>query len=129
MRKNGGWPSHRKKNFFMNNSVGLSMCDCPIETVKYIWKNIWYMVDWILSQNCWNTLPLHTVHSGSWTTRSEKCKNLKCCCARLIACSQRRHHCLPDGRIWNFKFGCDFAKFEQFSTQELRGIFSIICIA
>ena len=31
---------HRKKNFFINDSVGLSMCDCPIETVKYIWVNI-----------------------------------------------------------------------------------------
>ena len=25
---------HRKKNFFINNSLGLSMCDGPIETVK-----------------------------------------------------------------------------------------------
>ena len=31
---------HRKKNFFINDSVGLSMCDCPVETVKYIWVNI-----------------------------------------------------------------------------------------
>ena len=57
-----GWPSHgkRKKNFVINNSVRLSMCDCPIETDKYIWVNIWYILDWILSQNCGNTLPLHT---------------------------------------------------------------------
>ena len=32
--------SKRKKNFLINNSVGLSMCDCPIETVKYVWLNI-----------------------------------------------------------------------------------------
>ena len=43
------------------NPVGLSMCDGPIETVKYIWVNIWCMLDWILSQKCRNTLPLHKV--------------------------------------------------------------------
>ena len=37
------------------------MCDVPIETVKYILVNIWRMLGWILSQNCRNTLPLHTV--------------------------------------------------------------------
>ena len=31
---------HRKKNFFINNSMELSMCDGPIETVKYILVNI-----------------------------------------------------------------------------------------
>ena len=45
---------------FCENLVGLSMCDGPIETVKYIWINIWCMLDWILSQNCRNTRPLHT---------------------------------------------------------------------
>ena len=34
------WSDHRKKNFFINNSVGLPICDGPIETVKYIWVNI-----------------------------------------------------------------------------------------
>ena len=35
------WSDHRKKNFFINNFVGLSMCDDgPIETVKYISVNI-----------------------------------------------------------------------------------------
>ena len=34
------WGDHGKKNFFINNSVGLFMCDGPIETVKYIWMNI-----------------------------------------------------------------------------------------
>ena len=66
-----GWPSHRKKNFFKNDSVGLSMLDCLIETVKYIWVNISCMLDWILSQNCRNTLPLHS----SWTT--SYCKSAK----------------------------------------------------
>ena len=59
--KKMGWQSHRKNNFFINDYVGLSMCDCPMETVKYIWVNIWCMLDWILSENCRNTLPLHTV--------------------------------------------------------------------
>ena len=93
------WPSHQKKNFFMNNSVGLSMCDCPIETLKYIWANIRCILDWILSQNSWNILPLHTAHSGSWTTRSGECKNSKRCCPRPIACSQRWRTCLPERRI------------------------------
>ena len=35
-----GRPPHRKKNFFINDSVRLSICDCPIETVKYICMNI-----------------------------------------------------------------------------------------
>ena len=30
------WGDNRKKNFFINNSVGLSLCDGLIETVKYI---------------------------------------------------------------------------------------------
>ena len=34
------WGDHRKKNLFINNSVVLSMCEGPIETVKYIWVNI-----------------------------------------------------------------------------------------
>ena len=51
---------HRKKDFFINDSVGLSICDCPVETIKYIWVNIWWILDWVLPQNCRNTLPLHT---------------------------------------------------------------------
>ena len=31
-----------------------------METVEYIWVNIWCLLDWILSQNFGNTLPLHT---------------------------------------------------------------------
>ena len=34
------------------------MCDGPIETFECIWVNI--MLDWIRSQNCRNTLLLHT---------------------------------------------------------------------
>ena len=52
---------HRKKNFFINISMELSMCEGPIETVKYISVNIRCMFDWTLSQNCRNSLPLHTV--------------------------------------------------------------------
>ena len=37
------------------------MYDYPIETVECIWVNIWCMLDWIWSQNCRNTLLLHTV--------------------------------------------------------------------
>ena len=37
------------------------MYDSPMETVEYIWVNIWCKLDWILSQNCRNKLPLHTV--------------------------------------------------------------------
>ena len=40
--------------------VGFPMCP-SIETVKYIWVNIWCMLDWILSQNCKNTLSLHVL--------------------------------------------------------------------
>ena len=35
------------------------MSDGPIETIECIWVNIWYMLDWIWSQNCRNTLLLH----------------------------------------------------------------------
>ena len=34
------WGDHRKKNFFINDSVGLSMCDYPMETIKYISVNV-----------------------------------------------------------------------------------------
>ena len=60
---------HRKKNFF-KNSVELFMCDGPIETVKYIWVNILYMLDWIFSQNCRNSLPLHTADQLARSTKS-----------------------------------------------------------
>ena len=67
--RNMGWPSHQKqkKNFFINNAVGLSMGDYPIETVKYIWVKIWCILNWILSQNC-----ITSFAYSSWTTRSAK---------------------------------------------------------
>ena len=65
------WGGSRKKNFFISNYVGLSMCDGPIETVKYIWVNTWCILDWILPQDCRNTLPLHRTDQ-----LREECKNL-----------------------------------------------------
>ena len=43
------------------NSVRLSMYDHPIETIEYIWVNIWCMLDWVLSQKYRNTFSLHTI--------------------------------------------------------------------
>ena len=37
------WVEHLKKNFFINNSVGLSMCGSLIENVKYIWVGEYLM--------------------------------------------------------------------------------------
>ena len=65
------WCDHGRNNFFKNNSVKLSMTDGLTETVKYIWVNIWCMLDWIFSQNCRNSLPLHTSDQ-----LSEECKIL-----------------------------------------------------
>ena len=71
-----GWPLHRQKNFYINDPVGLSMCECPTETVKYILVNIWCMFDWISSsQNCRYTLPLHTAVEQ---LRVQKLKTLLC---------------------------------------------------
>ena len=47
--------------------VGLSICD---EAVKYIWVNIWFMFDLILSQNCRNTLSLHTVNQQARSAKT-----------------------------------------------------------
>ena len=41
----------------------------------YICPNIWCMLDWILSQNCWNTLRLHKVDQ---LARSAKTYTLLC---------------------------------------------------
>ena len=76
---NKKWGGNRMKNFYgiiwgntvrvlrereaCENTVGLSMSDGPIETVKCIWLNIWCMLDWVLSPNCRRTIPLHTVES------------------------------------------------------------------
>ena len=51
------------------------MCDGLIETVKYIWVNILYMLDWILSRNCRNSL--HFRKAGQ-LTRSAKSQTLLC---------------------------------------------------
>ena len=53
------------------NPMGLFVCDCPMETVEYIWVYIWCMVDWILPQNCRNTLPLHTVDQLARSAKNE----------------------------------------------------------
>ena len=40
------------------------MCHGPMETIKYMWVNIWCMLDWIIGfchKTAKNTLPLHTV--------------------------------------------------------------------
>ena len=116
------WGDHRKKNFFTNNSVGLSLCESPIETVEYICVNISCIFDWILLQkNCRNTLPLHTF--------DQLARIVMLLCKQPIGCKQLRLRCLSDGRIKKFRFGCDFALFEQFSIQQLRSIFTNICIA
>ena len=46
------------------------MCDGPIETVKYIWVNILYMLDWISSQNSGNSFPLHTAGQLAMSAKS-----------------------------------------------------------
>ena len=72
------WGNHRKNNFFIH-SVELSMCDGPIETARYIWVNILYMLDWIFSQNCRNSLPLHTAVQLARSTKSSKLSYLTKC--------------------------------------------------
>ena len=64
------WNDPGKKNFFINNSVGLSMCDGPIETVKYIWVNIGCILDCIFSQNCRNLPLLHIADQLVKSTKS-----------------------------------------------------------
>ena len=65
------WGDHLKNNFFINNSVGLSMYHGLIETVKYIWVNIWFILGWILSKK----LQKYTSSTYSWST-SEDYKNV-----------------------------------------------------
>ena len=52
-----GWPLHWKKNFFINDSVGFSMCDCPIETVKYC--TFGWIFDACLIKYCHKTGEIH----------------------------------------------------------------------
>ena len=49
----------------------LSICEAPIETVKQIWVNILYMLDWIFLTK----LQKFTSFAYSWST-SEECKIL-----------------------------------------------------
>ena len=60
------WDDHRKKNLFIN-SVELSMCDGPIESVKYIWVNILYMVEHA-SLDFLTNLQKITSFVNSWST-------------------------------------------------------------
>ena len=57
----GGWMvlAWSRKSYLGPAEI-MYMCDDPIETVECIWVNIWCMLDWIGSQNCRNTLLLHT---------------------------------------------------------------------
>lgn len=47
------------------------MYDSPMETVEYIWVNILCMLDWILSRNFRNTLPLRTVDQLVGSAKNE----------------------------------------------------------
>ena len=42
-----------------------------METIEYIWLNICSMLNWISSQNCINTLPLHKVDQLVMSTKNE----------------------------------------------------------
>ena len=65
-----GSDHRRKNNFSINNSVELSMCKGLTETVKYIWMSILYILDWIFSQNCRNSPPLHAAGELARNTKS-----------------------------------------------------------
>ena len=58
------------------NPVGLSIFGVPMETAEYIWVSIWCMLDWILSQNCRNTLSLLKI---SHCLALGVCKMRHCC--------------------------------------------------
>ena len=70
------------------NLVRLSKCDSPIETIEYIWVSIWSILDWILSQNSRNILPLHRVDQST----SKDCK-YKRYCAWPVAWTQCQRCC------------------------------------
>ena len=50
---------------------GIGQYDGPMETIEYIWLNICSMLNWISSQNCINTLPLHKVDQLVMSTKNE----------------------------------------------------------
>ena len=55
------------------NSEGLFMYDGSMETFECIWENIWFMLDCIWSQNCRNTLLLHTVDQLVRSAKIKRC--------------------------------------------------------
>ena len=71
------WCHYPKKNFFINKSVGLSTCDSPIETVKYLMinENFGWIFDACLIVFCHKTADIHFFFAYSWST-SEDSKNL-----------------------------------------------------
>ena len=66
------WPSHWKKNFFINNSVGLSMRDGLTETVKYLHLGEYLIHDWLGIVTKQQKYTSFACSSDSWTTRSAK---------------------------------------------------------
>ena len=70
------------------NPVGLSIHDGPMEIVEHIWVNIWCILDRVSSQNCRNTLPLHTVGQ---LVRSAKNETLLWLAG--LKCVKIRTHC------------------------------------
>ena len=65
------WGGNRKKSFYSEMWGPCLRWACENPVGLYVWQsyrncwihlvNIWWMFDWILSQNCRNTPPLHTV--------------------------------------------------------------------
>ena len=92
------WGNHWKKNFFINNSVGLSMCYGPIEAVKYILVNIGFILDWILSQN-------YTFFAYSWSS-SKQCKNINAVAPEqlLAAKADAVAYQMDTTTTWNFNY-------------------------
>ena len=84
----GGW--------CLRKSCGTLHVWRPYETVEHIWLNIWYMLGWILLQNCRNTLPLHTAYQ---VVRSAKNETL------LYSSKQGIRHRL-DGPVSDCKSRC-----------------------
>ena len=59
------------------NSEGLFMYDCPVETVECIWVNIWCMFDWIWCRNnLQKCTPFSYLHTVNQLVRSAKIETL-----------------------------------------------------
>ena len=54
----GGWMWSRKS--YLGPTEIMYMCDGHIDIIECIGVNIWCILDWIWSQNCRNSLLLHT---------------------------------------------------------------------